>query len=62
MGWKALADFRRDPNIPLADARARLEVKGIVATEAQPRREITETNQIDRPTTLADLVRGVRRE
>ena len=61
MGWKTLADFCRDEKIQLSDAHARLTTKGIAATDTQTMREIADANKLDRPTSLAEIVRDTPR-
>jgi hypothetical protein len=57
-GWKTLKQFCQDEGIPLTDALARLQAKGLEASADLTMREIAVNNGYSRPYDILDLVRS----
>jgi hypothetical protein len=57
-GWKTLAQFCADENIPVDDAKARLKAKGFKFDDKQTLRELAQSNGFQKPYELIEVIRG----
>jgi hypothetical protein len=58
VGQKTLSQFCADENIPLKDALARLQAKGLQGSESLTLREIAVNNGYSRPYEILEIIRG----
>jgi hypothetical protein len=57
-GWKTLAQFCADENLPVDEAKVRLKAKGFKFDDKQTLRELAQSNGFQKPYELLEVIRG----